>query len=181
MLKAAKSDAEAVRFAAIRGMERSGNGSCLPVLLESATGSAAELAETALAILANLPGKEVDDELAARLPKAEGKARLVLIQLAGRRHIEATNPLLLKAIEDSDARVRCAALTALGATIALGDLPILVARATDAAKSPETKAAGEALRAACARMTDREGCADRVLAVLSSAHGGQVYSAGDPR
>ena len=96
----------------------------------------AELAETALAVLADLPGKEVDDELAARLPKAEGKARLVLIQLAGRRHIEATNPLLLKAVEDPDVAVRCAALTALGATISLGDLPILMARRDRCGQGP---------------------------------------------
>ena len=72
VLKAAKSDSEAVRFAAIRGLERSGNGSCLPVLLEAATGSHAGMAETALAVLADLPGKEVDDDLAApcRRPKA---------------------------------------------------------------------------------------------------------------
>ena len=40
VLKAAKSGAEAVRLAAIRGLERSGNGSCLPVLLDTATESA---------------------------------------------------------------------------------------------------------------------------------------------
>ena len=54
MLKAAKSDAEAVRLAAIRGLEQSGDGSCLPVLLEAATDSRAELAETALAVLGGL-------------------------------------------------------------------------------------------------------------------------------
>jgi len=169
VLKAAKSESEAVRFAAIRGLELSGNGSCLPVLLEAATGPQAELAETALAVLADLPGKEVDDDLAARLQKAEGKARLILIQLAGRRHIETTNPLLMKAAEDSDIRVRCAALTALGATVSLDDLPILMSRATDLTKTQEAKAAGAALCAACARMTDRDGCADKILAVFPSS------------
>jgi HEAT repeat protein len=169
VLKAAKSDSEVVRVAAIRGLERSGNSSCVPVLLEAATDLHSELAETALAILADLPGREVDDDLAARLQKAEGKARLVLIQLAGRRHIEATNPLLLKAVEDSDVHVRCAALTALGSTISLDNLATLITWATDSAKPEEAKAAGKALRAACTRMTDREACADKVLAVLASA------------
>ena len=111
----------------------------------------------------------MDADLAARLPKAEGKARLVLIQLAGRRHIEATNPLLMKASQDPDVQVRCAALTALGAMIAPSDLPILVARATDRAKPLEAKTAGDALRAACARMTDRDACADQMLAMLHAA------------
>ena len=56
--------------------------------------------ETAVAVLADLPGKDVDADLAARLAKAEGKARLVLIELAGRRRIAAAVPALLKAADD---------------------------------------------------------------------------------
>jgi HEAT repeat protein len=169
VLKAVESPSIVVRLAAVRGLGRSGNRSCLPVLLKAATDSHAELAETALAILTDLPGKEVDADLAALLQNAEGKARLVLIRLAGQRCIEATNSLLLKAVDDPDVQVRCAALTALGSTISLGDLPILIARATDPAKPEEAKAAGEALRATCVRTADRAGFADKVLAAFAAA------------
>jgi HEAT repeat protein len=169
VLKAIESRSTVVRLAAVRGLGRSGNRSCVPVLLKAATDSHAELAETALAILADLAGKEVDADLAALLQKAEGPTRLVLIRLAGQRCIATTNSLLLKAVDDPDVQVRCAALTALGSTISPADLPILIARATDPAKPAEAKAAREALRATGARTTDRDGFADKVLAALASA------------
>ena len=46
-----------------------------------------ELSQAAAAALAELRGKEVDDALLARLTSAQGKARQVLIQLAGERRI----------------------------------------------------------------------------------------------
>jgi HEAT repeat protein len=169
VLKAVESPAIVVRLAAVRGLGRSGSRACLPVLLKAATDSHAELAETAVAIVSDLPDKELDGELTALLQKADGKTRLVLIRLAGLRCIEATNPLLLKAIDDADVRVRCAALIALGSTISLSDLPILIARATDLTKPDEAKAAGEAVHATCARTVERDVFADKVLAPFASA------------
>jgi HEAT repeat protein len=171
VLKAIESRSTVVRLAAVRGLGRSGNRSCLPVLLKAATDSHPELAETALAIMTDLPGKEVDDDLVALLRKAEGKTRLVLIQLAGQRCIETTNSLLLKAVDDPNVQIRCAALTALGSTISLDKLPILIAWATDPTKPEEAKAAREALRATGARTTDCDGFADKVLAAINAATG----------
>ena len=78
--------------------------------------------EAALTVLADMPGKEVDDDLAARLPQGGGQDRQVLIELAGRRRIEAAAAALAEGRGDPDAQVRAAALTALGATIEPGDL-----------------------------------------------------------
>ena len=116
MLKAAKSGSEAVRFAAIRGMERSGNGSCLPVLLEAATAPPRKWRRRPWPSWRICPARKWTTNWPHACRRPEGKARLVLIQLAGRRHIASANPLLLKAIDDPDGQVRCAALTALGAT-----------------------------------------------------------------
>ena len=169
VLQAAKSGPKKARLVAIRVLARLGNVACVPVLWEAAKESDAEVSEAALAVLADLPGKEVDDELSARLLKAEGADRPILIQLAGRRRIEGTAAALLKAADDPDARVRSAALTALGATIELGDLPLLIRRVADPQRAEEAKAAQQALRTACIRMADREACAAKLVAAMADA------------
>jgi len=170
VLQAAKSGPKEVRIVAMRVLRQLGNASYVPVLLEAAMEANEELSQTAAAVLADLPGKDVDDDLAVRLQKAQGKARQVLIQLAGRRRIAAAAGALLKAADDPDGQIRCAALTALGSTVEFRDLPILIGRVAHPPETPEeVKAAEEALRAACQRMPDREACAERLVAATSGA------------
>ncbi len=169
LLQAAANGPDRARIAAIRVVERLGNASCVPVLLDAALEANEELSHTAAAALASLPGKDVDDDLVARLAKTQGKARLVLIRLAGERRIGTAAAALLKAADDPDAQVRAAAITALGPTIEFRDLPILIARATNPQKPEEAKAAEVALRSACPRMADREACAEKLVAAMSQA------------
>ena len=166
MLEAAQKGSEQVRLAAVGVLERLGDRTCVPVLLDAALESKAEISQTAMTALANLTDKSVDGDLAERLQKADGKARLVLIELAGRRRIAVANPALLKAVEDSDGQIRTAALTALGDVVEIGDLPVLIARATSAQYPAEAKAALQSLNAACTRMPDREVCAEKIVAAL---------------
>jgi len=72
VLQAAKNGPAEVRIMALRVMKRLGNASYLPVLLEAALDEHEGLAQTAAEVLEELPGKDVDDDLAARLTKAEG-------------------------------------------------------------------------------------------------------------
>ena len=120
VLRAAKSGPAKVRSAALGVLKQLGNVSCVGVLLEASLESDAQVAQTAMSVLAEMPGQDVDDDLAARLPKAEGKTRQVLIELVGRRRIAAASPALLKAADDPDAQIRAAALMALGATVESG-------------------------------------------------------------
>jgi len=115
VLAAAKSGPKTVRVVAMRVLERLGNASCVPALLEAALGRDAELARTAKAALARLPGQEVDADILARLPRASGRMRQLLIELAGQRRIEAALPALVRCAEDADAGVRGAAVAAIGA------------------------------------------------------------------
>jgi len=169
VLEAATSGSEEVRSAAVRALGRLGDASCVPMLLEAALGTEAGLSQAALDVLAGVPGKGVDEEVIARLAKAEGKTRLVLIRLAGLRSIQAAVPLLRKAADDPDLQVRSAALIALGKTIAPADLPMLIARVAEAQKPEEAAAAVKALGAACQRMPDREASAERLVGALSSS------------
>ena len=169
MLEAARRGPEEVRSVALRALGRLGNASCVPVLLEAALGADAELSRTALGSLAGMSGKEVDEDVIARLAEVQGKTRLPLVQLAGLRSLHAAVPLLLKAADDPDAQVRSAALIALGSTIAPEDLPLLVARVTGTRSRDDAAAAVKAMGVACQRMPDREACAERLVAALSSS------------
>jgi len=169
VLAAAKSGPNNVRIAAFGVLGRVGSTPCVPILLDAALEADAELAHAAKATLAGLPDKEVDADLLARLPKAEGKLRVVLLDVAGQRRIEAALPTLLKAADDADAQVRAAALAALGSTLGQRDLPVLIARVVNPQKPEDAKAAAEALHAACIRMPDREACAATLIAAMSQA------------
>jgi HEAT repeat protein len=169
VLQAAKNGPELVRNAAVRVLGRLGDASCVPMLLEAAMDANAPLAQTALAVLTDMPGKQVDDDLSARLGKAEGKARQVLIQLVGRRAIAAAVPALRKAADDPDAQIRLAALAALGSTITAADLPLLTARVAELQNADEAAAATKALSAACQRMPDAEACAEKLIAAMGPA------------
>ena len=159
ILLAARSGAKPVRIAAIGALNRIGDASCVPFLLETAVQSDAELAQAAKTALEELPGAGVNADLAARLAQAKGALRTVLIDLAGRRHIEGAAPELLKAADDADAATRAAALMALGATIGPRDLDVLVRRVISPRHAEDSEAAERALLAASVRMPDREACA----------------------
>lgn len=169
VLAAAKSGPSQTRIAAVGVLVSLGNVSCVPALLDVAVESDAEVAQAATAALAELPGADVDADLAARLPQAKGALRKVLIALAGLRRIDDAVPALLKAAEDSDAEVRSAALTALGSAVGPGHLSILINPVVHPKQGDDAQAAALALREACVRMADREACAAQLVAAMPQA------------
>ncbi len=166
VVKAAKSGPKQVRMAAIGVLQRSGDASCAPTLLEIATDEDAELAQTAITALAEFPNREVDATIAAQLPKAKGKMLVVLMEIVGQRQIAAT-PALINGLDDPDATVRRAALTALGETVELKDLDVLISRVTAAKHAEDASTAVNALRAACVRMPHSDACAAKLVGIMS--------------
>ena len=167
VLRAAQSGPASLRIAAVRVLKRLGNASCVSVLLDAARAADEQLSQTALEVLADLPGKDVDADLAARLMKSEGKTREILIDLAGRRRIAAASAALLKAASDPDVQIRAAALTALGATIEFPNLSILISRVAKPQTPEDSVVAEKALSLACQRMPDPEACADKLIAAMA--------------
>jgi hypothetical protein len=90
-------------------------------------------------------------------------------QVACQRMIAGATAPLLKAADAPDAPVRAAALAALGATVELGDLPVLIARVTNPKDPEEATAASKALSAACQRMPDQDACAEKLLGAMPKA------------
>ncbi|RPI90020.1 MAG: PBS lyase [Planctomycetaceae bacterium] len=165
VLQAAEKGPKAVRLAAIGALGRVGNASCLSKLLEIAQNSDAELAQSAKGALAGLPGDGVNQEIIARLSKADVKLLPLLIEVVGQRRIDALNDLL-KAVDHSDAAVRTSALKALGEIVDLERLSVLVNQVVKPKNPEDVAVAQQALKTASVRMPDREACASQLAAAL---------------
>jgi HEAT repeat protein len=168
VLKAAGSGPKQVRLAAIGALGRVGDATCLSPLLDIALESDDDLVQSSKATLARLPGEKIDGEIVARLSKAQGKIYPLLIEVVGQRRIDAIADLL-KAMEHSDKTVRGAALTALGATVDLDRLSVLITQVVKPKFAEDVKAAHQALMTASIRMPDREACAGQLAAAVDRA------------
>jgi HEAT repeat protein len=126
VLEAAKGGAKKVRLVAIAALERQGNVSSLPVLLDAAASDDADVAQAALGALTRLPGNDVDAEVLARLPDSRGTTRQVLVELAGRRRIEAALPAIVGFAGDPNAGVRSTAVRVIGVLGGDEQVPALV-------------------------------------------------------
>ena len=168
VLKAAGNGPKQVRLAAIGALGRVGDATCLSPLLDIALESDADLSQSARAALGDLPGDSVNKEIVARLSKAEGKTLPLLLDVVGQRRIDAIDAIL-KAVDHSDKEVRSAALTALGATVDLKRLPVLIAQVVKPKNADDAKVAEAALKTACVRMPDREACAAELAAAIDRA------------
>jgi HEAT repeat protein len=112
--KAARNSQKELRITAINILIRLGDVSCVPVLLKAATENDEDIQEAATETLVRLPGKDVDADLLARLTKAQGKLRQVLIVLAGQRQINESVPAVVSSLHDDDAGIRSAAIQTIG-------------------------------------------------------------------
>lgn len=171
VLQAAQSDDEQLRVLAFRALKRVGDASCVPALLEAAVEGADDVSQAAMQSLESLQGQSVDDQLMARLSEAQGKTRMVLIELAGRRRTATAAPALWRAADDADTAVRAAALASLGAVVETADLPKLIARLAATKDDRETAALDKALCEVCLRSEDREAVAAQLAAALATADG----------
>ncbi|MDA1163858.1 MAG: hypothetical protein O3B13_12205 [Planctomycetota bacterium] len=165
VLKAAEQGDRQVRLSAVDALRRVGNDSCLATLLRIAIADDPELARTAQETLAELPGQNVDGTIVGLLSSAKEKTYLLLLQLIGQRRIDAVDAVL-KALDDSDPSVRKAALIALGETVSLKRLPVLISQVVAPEHSEDTPVAREALKVASVRMPDREACAAALASAL---------------
>lgn len=167
--KAATSGPKPVRLAAIKSLSQVGDASSLDALLSTAVDADEDLALAAKATLADLPGDKVNSQIAAALPNAKGKTYSLLIELAGQRRIEAATPALLKAVDSSDQKIRQAALLALGETVSLKNLSVLISQAVNTKNADDAATAQQALKTASVRMPDREACAAELATALDKA------------
>ena len=157
-----------VRLSAIDALKKVGDDSCLKTLLQIAVAKDAELAQAARETLAVLPGKRVNQEIVLLLPTAQGSSYPVLLQLIGQRRIDAVDDVV-RALDRPDATIRKTALRALGETVSLERLPVLISQAVAPKYPADSATAYQALKAASVRMPDREACAEKLSVALRRA------------
>jgi HEAT repeat protein len=166
VLKAAESGDKQVRLSAIDALQRVGDDSCLSTLLGIMSDADADLASAAQRTVAVLPGERVDEQIRTLLTKANGEQRVSLLKLIGERRIDAVEDVV-KALKSSDESVRSAALVALGETVSLDQMSVLVAQAVRPSYAADAAVAKRALKAASVRMPDREACAAQLATALN--------------
>lgn len=163
---ATRSGSRDLRLAALSVLEQKGDVTCVPVLLEAAVSTDAEVASSAKAALRRLPAGEVDADLATRLRQATGPTRQLLVELAGQRRIGAAVPELIKATDRAELPLRLAAIKALGETASIAELEVLTGLLARAKDQQELETVESALESACARLPDKAVCTDKLLARL---------------
>jgi HEAT repeat protein len=168
-LTAAGTGPKEIRISAIRALGRVGNDSCLPRLLQLASAEKdADLLQATQAALAQLPGEKVNPALVAELAKADNSLKPMLLGLIARRRVPAVDEVM-KSLDNKDKAVRNAALAALGATVELDRLPLLIDQVVKAQDEAHAAQALLALKTASVRMPDREGCAEALAQQLDKA------------
>jgi HEAT repeat protein len=169
ILEAAKTGSANVRLAAVKTLRHFGDMSAMPVLFGAACDPNVELAQVARAILTDRRTAEVDASVVAMLGQDDVKARLTAIDMAGQWQIASAVDALLKAADDSNEAVQLAALKALGRTVNLEQLPLVIRRIVAGKSEKETAAAIEAVKAANMRMPDRNASAQKLIDAMPQA------------
>jgi HEAT repeat protein len=173
VVEALKNASPEIRAAAAQALATLGDRSTINALLAAAVDANTEVAATARDSLAALGGEGVDAALVDLLGKAEGSSRLVVLEVVGRRHVRAAVPVLIPLADSPDAGLRRAAIAALGRTVTLEQLPMLIERYLKASKAEDTAAALAALKGACTQISDKQRCAQMLV-----EHQAQVPTAG---
>jgi len=174
LVEAAGAGPKEPRLAAVRNLGRIGDASCVERLLTIAGESDPELAAAAVGALGGLAptaAVAVNEKIRGRLAGAKGATLATLLDLVGRRRIDAVGEVVA-ALDDADPAVRARAVACLGEIVDLGRLPVLVKRATTppaGGSAADTEGAMKALRAAAVRMPDRDACADTLVAAMAGA------------
>lgn len=161
IMKAAQTDDKTLRLAAVDALRRVGNETCLPVLMQTALDSDTDVATLARQSLAELSGDGVDVQIVKLLAAADDQSSPVLLELVGRRRIEAVAEVL-PWLENENSAIRHAALKALGETVTLQRLSLLIEQAVSPKQPEDATAAQQALKVASVRMPDREACAEQL-------------------
>jgi HEAT repeat protein len=169
LVKAAGGDATEVRLAALNSLAQVGDASAVPVLWQAALDADPSTAEAAVAALEAIPGEKVDAAIVEGLGSDQLDKRTLALNLIAQRRITAAVPQLIKLASQADGQLRLMAIQALGETAPQNLFPTLVGWVIDAEDEELRETATRALQAACARLPDRDACAQQLTTSLAAA------------
>jgi HEAT repeat protein len=169
LLASVKAGDKAVRMAAVRAIPELGDAHAVPVLIELMADADREIGQAAQEGLASFRGDDVDNAVVSMLSSSETAQRLTAIDLIGRRRMTSCIPALLKAAEDTDAKVRPAALKRLGELGGPDQIPALLDLLARTKGAPDLDATEQALGALCAKAENPESHTERLAGLLAQA------------
>ena len=179
LASAAKAGDKTTRLAAIRALSELSfaplGGATEPaqVPLDLLDDPDREIAQAAQDSLAALQGELVGQAVTTMFKSGTAAKRLTAIDLISRRHMTAFVPTLLEAANDSDAQVRQTALRKVGELGTPADLPKLFSLLTSLKDSRDLDAVEMAAGELCAKATDSEATADKLISQLAQAQPAQ--------
>lgn len=169
VVKAAGSDVEELRLAAIEALVPLGGADNVGLLLDAAADDDEDIAAAAKKVLIAMPGDDVDAAVVAAVADSQGKALALAIEAAGERRIMAASAALQKAAQSSDTGIQLAAVEALGKTVGLDELPSLIERLVNAKNDQEKAVASQAVKDTVIRMPDEDACAAKIAQCMEGA------------
>ena len=167
ILEAVRSADPKVRAAAVAALGATGNASDVVLLAGIAASDDKEAAAAAPSSLARLKGEGVDETIVAALRSGSSAVRPALIRSLAARGAKACVGAVAERVGDPEAKVRLAALEALGELGGAEQAATAVKALSAARDATERDAAGNALSGICSRA--REAAAEPVIAGLDGA------------
>ncbi|MCH8922680.1 MAG: HEAT repeat domain-containing protein [Planctomycetes bacterium] len=162
----AKSREESVRVAAVVALGSLGEASDLSLLVRTLAKSSKAEQAAARTSLVRLRGESVSGAIATTMKKSPPPLRVDLIKILVTRRALETIPDILSAAVDDDAKVRAAAMTALGKIAGPQHIAGMVRGVLKAASGRERSGAEKCVMFVCARISDPEKRADPLLAAI---------------
>jgi len=166
--KAAASQDEVIKKAAVATMGKLGDASCLPTLTGLAAGGG-PLADLARNALDTLPADDVNPAMLKMARQADPKVRKEVVRSLGARGAKGAVPVLLEAARADDTAVRQEAIRALEQLADAQALPALVKLVVAPREDADRGVAQHALATVCGRVQDKKASAAAILGALAAA------------
>ena len=160
-----------IRIAAIDALRNVGDVSVVPMLIRAATQTdEPRVADAARNTLIEMSGEGIDEAILTALGHdgIPATVKIALMHIVAERRIFAASPILLTLLQDSDASVSEAAVSALGQISGVEDLPVLLGLLRGASSEAESQKLLNVLMSACTRFS-QEAAATKVANALEGA------------
>jgi HEAT repeat protein len=162
----ASSKDEDVRSAALASLGEIGTADDVPTLIKALSAPSGAEQQATRTALVRIRGAAAVKALAGAARSGDAQTRAVLIDLLAVRRASGEMPVLLAASLDDDARVRSAAMNALGQLAGPEQLRAMIPAVLKAQKGGERDAAERNVAAVCARIENQDQRADALLAAF---------------
>ena len=163
-------DDAGVRVAALECLVRHGEAADVPLVVRLAHAKPEAVADAARKVLQEMGKPGVDDALARLIESPSADDRAVVLAVLANRRVESALPILVRLLSGSDAAMAAEAakgLAVLGKSEQLVPLAGVVMQPQSS--SQLRRGAEDALKAICARATDKQAAAKALLAAMDKA------------